>query len=303
MNKTVTDYRPIRTSLDLSGDCVTIYRQPPAIDLNQFVLEFWEYEVDPAVGYLPMQIYPNGCVLLRFNITSLGVEPLIYGPSLRNSMKSLFLPDWIIFGAALRPNMAYHLLGLSLSELSDQRLNMEEIWPKQTEVVCSRIGEAQSFSERVGVFSNFLRNVLRQDVKPSNDFLNVFHDIVTKQEAGSNLDRILKQHRTSGRMMRRHFAKYLGIGPKRMDRLVRIQRGLDLIRRTEGINLAQLSNQLGFSDQAHFTRECQSMVSMTPKRFASVVGHLGDKSLDLWEGVEAYYQELKQSSGADLGRP
>ena len=294
LNKTVTDYRPIRTSLDLSGDCVTIYRQAPPADLSPFVLEFWEYDVDPAVDYLPMQIYPNGCVLLRFNVTALGVEPVIYGPSLRNAMKSLFLPEWTIFGAALRSNMAYHLLGLSLSELSNQRLNMDAVWPNRTEVICSRMARTQSFSERAAVFSEFLRNAMRCDVEPSNDFLNVFHDIVTTQEAGPNLDGILKRHRTNGRMMRRHFAKYLGIGPKRMERLVRIQRGLDLMRRDSDVNLALISNQLGYSDQAHFSRECQAMVGMTPSRFASVVGCMGDKSLDLWDGVSAYYQELMQ---------
>jgi len=294
LNKTVTDYRPMRTSLDLSGDHVTIYRQAPPADLSPFVLEFWEYDVSPAVDYLPMQIYPNGCVLLRFNVTALGVEPVIYGPSLRNAMKSLFLPEWTIFGAALRPNMAYHLLGLSLSELSDQRLNMESVWPNRTEVICSKIAQAQSFSERTVVFSQFLRNAMRCDVEPSNDFLNVFHDIVTMPEAGPNLDGILKRHGTNGRMMRRHFAKYLGIGPKRMERLVRFQRGLDLMRRDSDVNLALISNQLGYSDQAHFSRECQAMVGMTPSRFASGVGCMGDKSLDLWNGVGAYYQELMQ---------
>ncbi len=107
-------FRPIRTSTVLSGKSVVTTRVAAPPDLSPYVMEFWEYKVDPRLPYVPVQVFPNGCLSIRFNIKPQEVEPVLYGPSTCNNMKGLFYSDWTIFGAALWPARSYQLLGLSL---------------------------------------------------------------------------------------------------------------------------------------------------------------------------------------------
>lgn len=290
LNKTDTAYRPLRTSVDLSGDAVTIRRKQPPPDLSPYLIEFWEYDVDPKLDYVPIQVFPSGCVVLRFNVTSQGVEPVLYAPSLNNNMKGLFFHEWIIFGVALRPNMAYQLLGISLHELRDMRINMECFWPVDVRRACEQIAGATSFAERITVFTKFLRKIFREDVTPNSGFLNVFQDITLNAQRASDIGMIAKRHGANGRSLRRHFIKYLGVGPKQMDRLVRVQNSMRQIQHRPSQSLASLSAGYKFSDQAHFSREFRSFVGFSPKVFASLVGSMHKKSLDIWSGMTTDYR-------------
>lgn len=284
MKKTAT-YRPLRTSADLSGTAIRVHRRDPPPDLSPYVYEFCQYDVDPAEDYVPVQVYPNGCLSLRFNVRPDGVESVLYGPCLSNRMTGLFFHEWVIFSAALYPQRAYNLLGIAVQELRDLRIHMDLLWPNQMRTVEERIQAAATFNERVSVFSAFLRRMIRRDVAPHADFLNVFNEIASAAPTASDLGLIARQYGTNGRSLRRQFAKYLGLGPKQMGRVVRVQRCMRAIAQAPGRSLADLAYSAGFSDQAHFSREFKSLVGCSPQTYAARIGRMHDKSLETWTGM------------------
>ncbi|MEQ8992771.1 MAG: helix-turn-helix domain-containing protein [Pseudomonadales bacterium] len=284
MKKTAT-YRPLRTSADLSGTAIRVHRQDPPPDLAPYVYEFCQYDVDPSEDYVPVQVYPNGCLSLRFNVRPDGVESVLYGPCLSNRMTGFFFHEWVIFSAALYPQRAYHLLGISVQELRDLRIHMDLLWPNQMRFVEEAMLEAWSFDQRIEVFTAFLRRMIRRDVAPHAEFLNVFNDLASGAPTASDLGLIARQYGTNGRSLRRQFAKYLGLGPKQMDRVMRIQRCMRAIAGTPQLALANLALSAGFSDQAHFSREFKSLVGCTPRTYASRIGRMHDKTLETWTGM------------------
>lgn len=293
MNKTANSYRPIRTTVDMSGDAVRITRVPPPPDLADFVMEFWQYEVDPALDYIPVQVFPSGCVAVRFNIRPDHVESVLYGPSLRNNMKGLFYHDWQIFGFSLYPDRAYHLLGLSLHELRDVRIHLECFWPQRIRLLGEQLEECHSFSERILIMSEFLRQIIRRDIEPKSDFLNAFSDIVSRAPHAEDIGYIAKRNAASGRTLRRHFQKYLGIGPKQIDRLIRVQRSMRAICTSPNSQLAHLAQQTGFSDQAHLSREFRALTGYAPARFASLIGNIHDRSLPAWSELDTSWRNIR----------
>lgn len=287
MNKTVIGgmrYRPIRTSAVLSGESVLTTRIPAPPDLAPYVMEFYEYTVHPDVPCVPIQVFPNGCLSIRFNIKAHEVEAVLYGPSTRNNMKGWFRSDWIIFGVALWPNRSYQLLGLSLQEVRDLRIHLDQLFPKDTARLCAKMWEAKGMPERIAVVSHFLRASLR-DQPPSADFLNAYAKLIAQAPLHSDVGRITSENRTSDRHLRRYFHKYLGLGPKETHRLIKVQYALALLSATPERNLANLALDLGFSDQAHFTRAFKAIVGITPMRFRNLVGCMSDISLDIWSDL------------------
>ena len=276
-------YRPIRISARLASQAVETQRAAPAPDLAPYVDEFWQYDVRPGVPFVPIQVYPSGCVVLRFNVWPDRVESIVYGPSLSAEMKGCFIGGVAIFGAAFRLEQGYSLLGIGLHELTDLRLDLAYLWPARISEIEARLWETRSFSERVALMSDFLRRVVRRDLSVDSGFLNACDRLV---RSGANAAE------GSSRTLRRQFEKYAGLSLKQMERMLRVQRVLTRLAQRPTPSLAALALDEGFSDQAHLSREFKRLLGMGPRSFTSYMGRLDDPDLPIWRGIspEAYLQ-------------
>ena len=69
----------------------------------------------------------------------------------------------------------------------------------------------------------------------------------------------------SERQLRRRFEIAVGYGPKRLGRILRFQRLLDLIRaRDSRIRWAELAIEANYADQPHMINECRALAGMPP---------------------------------------
>jgi len=75
------------------------------------------------------------------------------------------------------------------------------------------------------------------------------------------------EHTVSPRQMERLFKRWLGISPKRYQRVLRVQNSVDDLKKNPELALVELALQQGFSDQAHMTREFKQIAKITPKRY------------------------------------
>lgn len=71
----------------------------------------------------------------------------------------------------------------------------------------------------------------------------------------------------SGRYLQEVTGRKVGISPKQMCRQVRFQNALRLLQSAQGINLCSIAQTLGYSDQAHFSKEFKSFSGVSPSLF------------------------------------
>lgn len=71
----------------------------------------------------------------------------------------------------------------------------------------------------------------------------------------------------SSRYLQSVFLEKIGITPKQMCRQVRFQAALRTLEKADGRTLAQIAASLGYSDQAHLSREFREFACMTPGEF------------------------------------
>jgi hypothetical protein len=275
-------YRPIRNSARLASRVVEMHRAAPPPDLAPYLDEFWQYDVRPGVAFVPIQVYPSGCVVLRFNVWPDRVESIVYGPSLSAEMKGCFIGGVAIFGAAFRLEQGYSLLGIGVHELTDLRLDLAYLWPGRISEIETRLWETRTFSERVALMSDFLRMVVRRDLAVHSGFLNAC-DRLVRSDAHSGADELAAEG--SSRTLRRQFEKYAGLSLKQMERMLRVQRVLTRLVQRPGPSLAALALDEGFSDQAHLSREFKRLLGMGPRSFTSYLGRLHDPALPIWRGI------------------
>jgi AraC family transcriptional regulator len=68
-----------------------------------------------------------------------------------------------------------------------------------------------------------------------------------------------------------HFARLFknstGLPPHQYVVARRVERAKELLRQRDGLSLADVAVEVGFSSQSHFTRHFKRLVGVTPRRF------------------------------------
>jgi AraC-like DNA-binding protein len=90
----------------------------------------------------------------------------------------------------------------------------------------------------------------------------VVHALTLLGRSGSRVAALSSELGISERQLLRRFRSAVGYGPKTADRVLRFQRFVSHGPGNEG--LARVAAELGYSDQAHLTRECVELSGLTP---------------------------------------
>ena len=88
------------------------------------------------------------------------------------------------------------------------------------------------------------------------------------------LDTITRALGCSRQHLARAFRAQVGIGPKELGRVARVQRALERIQRRRHAPLADAALDLGYFDEAHMDRDFRDLVGVTPARARGAAGSI-----------------------------
>jgi AraC-like DNA-binding protein len=77
------------------------------------------------------------------------------------------------------------------------------------------------------------------------------------------------------------FSAAVGLTPKRYARLSRFSRMLGRLQRRPGTGLAEIAQDAGYADQAHFNRDFRAFTGISPGRYRELGGtgrHVPERS-------------------------
>ena len=72
----------------------------------------------------------------------------------------------------------------------------------------------------------------------------------------------------------RVFRQQVGIGPKELARICRLQRAVHRLQRTPDVELARVALELGYFDQAHMARDFRELAGVTPATVRAAAGSI-----------------------------
>lgn len=234
------------------------FRPPP--QLADRLVCFW---TSKAVGPQPIhqqRVLPDGCV----DIVWIGDrEPTVAGPATRHVVVPL--PTGVeIIGLRFQPGSVQTLLGVPADELLNASVPLADIWGRS----------AAGFSDPVrdGGPVRVRRNLLVQaslqrfaDADAGDRAVAACVAWLGRKRAG-RVEDLAEISDLSPRQLQRRFRAAVGYGPKTFQRIVRLQRLLDLSAHdTAAANgLAGLAHHAGYADQAHMSREVRELTGRPP---------------------------------------
>jgi AraC-like DNA-binding protein len=113
-------------------------------------------------------------------------------------------------------------------------------------------------------------SLLRTRMPPADETTGVVGGIVERIEADRNINRVDELAAQVGmgeRALQRLFSDYVGVSPKWVIRRFRLHDAASRLANAEDVNLTYLAQELGYADQAHFTRDFKAIVGRSPSDY------------------------------------
>jgi AraC-like DNA-binding protein len=229
----------------------------PRLALRHWVLGYWEHVV--REGTHTIRVLPDACVDITCDL-SRAEAPLAYivGPQSEAAMHEVVAPTRL-FGARLHPLAAAMLVGPHLGELTNGWQPLERFIGQPAVELANRLASGEA--EVAGVFDAFFsEHLLGRD---ADTRLIKSLDAIFASQGRASVTELACAAGTTERTVRRMFEKQVGLTPKRLARIVRVQAAL---RRMEGNpDCAMIAADLGYSDQSHLIREMNALLGDTPR--------------------------------------
>lgn len=257
----------------------------PHPDLSAFVKFYWTLEVPFDPSNHKQKIIPDGCVEMTFNLEDkikryITDNEFIVHP---NSMvmgqrtKSYYiepLGNVNSFAICFYPYGFANFICTPLEDLVDVETPIERLFGKIPSKELERnISQATNTLERIDIIETFLLNQLKQ-VKTIQNLVKTTVDTLLATNGTSSINQILKDDLSKRRQLERNFKKQIGISPKQLGKVLRLQTALKMLL-NENENLTNIAYEAEYFDQAHFNKDFKEFIGTTPKAF------LGNESMAL----------------------
>jgi AraC-like DNA-binding protein len=237
------------------------YFLEPSPDLATFVARYWaatwDLRGEPPYRQLIVP-YPN----VHFSFLN-GVAR-VHGVSRGHVSRVLQDQGWV-FGVAFRPGCFRPWLGCPVSRITDRSFPAADVFGEG--VPEHAIASACDQAERVTIVERFLRSHL-PDPDPAAQTAADVVQLVSADPAITRVSALAERAGVGIRQLQRLFADYVGVGPKWVIRRYRLDQVTKQMAAGVAVDWAGLAAELGYADQAHFTRDFTAMVGETPAQYA-----------------------------------
>lgn len=252
---------------------ILTYREElPAPEVSHLVYSFWEFTVSGESNAPVLhEIFPDGCISLIYRrnekhnfslmaLAGLAIEPL----------KFQVLPGDIYWSARFSPAASRKILQGNPADWKSQPLVDEKLLPHLTRNWIDEFGACRNFAEAIGIYEKRLATL---GIKPADLDAKVVEavKIITASASEIKISEVAEKIGLSARQLQRRFLYASGITPKQFVRVQRFRRAaIKLVKETEA-RLVDCAAEMGFTDQAHLSRESHLLIGHAPKSFVEII--------------------------------
>lgn len=165
-----------------------------------------------------------------------------------------------------RPGGFRPFLDGPVSQLTGRFVSLSDMYGEAGEKLTAEVLGADEEQAMEAVERFLLRREPRPD--PVVDEVAALVRLAEEDRSLIRVDLLAEHAGTSVRSLQRVFNDYVGIGPKWVIRRFRLHEAAATMSSGEPVDLASLATSLGYTDQAHLTRDFTAAIGMPPAAYA-----------------------------------
>jgi Helix-turn-helix domain len=258
----------------------------PNNDLSSLIKCYWTLEVPAEYSSEKQRIVPDGCMELIF----------ILGEDIKrftSATESIIQPRAMIVGQITEPFIiqptgyvhcfatrfypygVVNFIQTPLKNLENKETPLTEIFGHEiADALEQNIIHATDTQQRIEIIETFLLNKLNEKATIDNIVKSTI-DALLATSGSSPIKAILKEDLSKRRQLERKFLKQIGLSPKQLGKVVRLQTALNLLINQKTETLTDIAYESEYYDQNHFIKDFKEFTGTTPKEF------LADEQLTL----------------------
>lgn len=125
--------------------------------------------------------------------------------------------------------------------------------------------QSKNDSERIECFEEFIRSVVPSDYKP--DYIDSLYNDILNNSTSKPFHQITENSLLSKSSLQRNFLKRTGVSMKKMVRIARVHRILELMIRENQFDFKKIFSDSMYYDQSHFIRDFKEITGLSPMKF------------------------------------
>lgn len=246
--------------------------------LESIVKFYWTLEVPFDPKNQKQKIIPDGCIEMTFNFGDkikryTSENDFILHPNamvMGQRTKSYYiLPVGNVdtFAICFNPIGFANFVKTPLENLVDKETPISKLFePTESYELEQQMIQAIDTQKRIDCIEAFLLKKLNE----KNTITNIVKstvDTLLKTNGTAPINVILKDGVSKRRQLERHFRKQVGISPKQLGKVIRLQTTLNLLLNKKSETLTDIAYESEYFDQSHFIKDFKELVGVTPKEF------------------------------------
>ncbi|WP_055479231.1 DUF6597 domain-containing transcriptional factor [Sphaerimonospora mesophila] len=174
-----------------------------------------------------------------------------------------------VLGTRFRPGGFRPFLGGPVSRLTGRFVEIGDMYGAAGVTLVEQVLAEPDVRAAIALIETFLLS-LGPDHDPLAEEVAALVAMVESDVSVTRVDELAARSGRSVRSLQRLFRDHVGVGPKWVIRRFRLHEAAERVY--QGLDLATLAAELGYTDQAHLTRDFTAAVGMPPAAYARLAG-------------------------------
>jgi len=175
-----------------------------------------------------------------------------------------------VIGTKFRPGAFRSFVDRPAVSFRDRRLPLRSVFGADIPPFDRDALAHEDDAGSIEVIESFLRS-FRPAATPSMELAGRITARIAEDRGITKVDQIVEQFAMSKRRLQRLFRDYVGVTPKWVIQRYRLIEAAERLNAGTAAGLADLAQDLGYADQAHFIRDFKRMVGRPPAGYARSV--------------------------------
>ncbi len=252
----------------------------PHPDLASFVKCYWTLEVHAEKNAQKQRILPDGCIELIF-ILGDDIKRFTSGDEFIIQPRAMALgqitePFFIVptgyvntFAVRFYPYGFANFVSTPIINLANTETPIQLLFGEMASIeIQQKIIHATDTNNRIEIVEEFLLNKLIDKVTIDSIVKSTI-DTIFATSGSSSINAILKDDLSKRRQLERNFLKQIGISPKQLGKVIRLQTALKMLLKQQPDSFTKIAYESDYYDQPHFINDFKEFTGTTPKDFLS----------------------------------
>jgi AraC-like DNA-binding protein len=232
----------------------------------------------PAVQVQEKQrIVPDGCMEMIFNLGDLFhqfqrdgtfiTQPrsFVFG-QITSALEIAPSGKTGIIAARFHPEGFNIFSPVEIRSMDNRAVSLEELYGERGILLEQQVLSAATTESRIEIIETFLMTLLSSS-HAIDALAKTSVEILLNSSGQVSIDILAQEVQTSRRQLERKFSSAIGLSPKQLSKIIRLQATLKMMNEKQFSSLTALAHENGYFDQAHFVKDFKEFTGLSPKQF------------------------------------